>query len=84
MTLITDGLRSYHNAYNKEFFTQKTPRTKHVRNITFRGNRNNNKMERFNGEVRNREKTMRGLKTKDTPTLSGTKYSTTTLDRMKH
>ena len=32
---------------------------------------NNNKMERFNGEIRDREKTMRGLKTKDTPILQG-------------
>jgi hypothetical protein len=32
---------------------------------------NNNKMERMNGEVRDREKTMRGLKTKDTPILLG-------------
>jgi hypothetical protein len=28
-------------------------------------------MERFNGEVRDREKTMRGLKINDTPILSG-------------
>ena len=28
-------------------------------------------MERMNGEIRDREKTMRGLKTKDTPILSG-------------
>jgi hypothetical protein len=28
-------------------------------------------MERFNGEVRDREKTMRGLKKTDTPMLSG-------------
>jgi len=28
-------------------------------------------MERFNGEVRDREKTMRGLKKADTPILSG-------------
>jgi transposase-like protein len=71
LTLITDGLQSYNDAFKKAFFTQKAPRTKHVRNITFRGNRNNNKMERFNGEVRDREKTMRGLKTKETPILSG-------------
>lgn len=32
---------------------------------------NNNKMERMNGEVRDREKTMRGLKTKRTPILTG-------------
>jgi hypothetical protein len=32
---------------------------------------NNNKMERFNGEIRDREKTMRGLKDKDASILSG-------------
>jgi len=32
---------------------------------------NNNKMERFNGEIRDREKTMRGLKKDDTPILKG-------------
>jgi putative transposase len=32
---------------------------------------NNNKMERLNGEIRDREKTMRGLKTKDTQILAG-------------
>jgi len=32
---------------------------------------NNNKMKRFNEEIRNREKTMRGLKIKDTPILTG-------------
>ena len=30
---------------------------------------NNNKMERINGEIRDREKTMRGLKKKDTEIL---------------
>jgi hypothetical protein len=28
-------------------------------------------MERMNGEIRDREKTMRGLKTKETPILAG-------------
>lgn len=32
---------------------------------------NNNKMERINGEIRDREKVMRGLKEKDTPILQG-------------
>jgi putative transposase len=32
---------------------------------------NNNKMERTNEEVRDREKVMRGLKRKDTPILKG-------------
>jgi transposase-like protein len=72
MTLITDGLRVYHNALKKEFWTHKIEtRTKHIQHITLRSDHNNNKMERSNGEIRDREKTMRGLKTKETPILSG-------------
>ncbi len=69
---ITDGLRTYHDAYFKEFYTmKKETRTEHIRHITLRGDHNNNKMERMNGEVRDREKTMRGLKTNDTAILKG-------------
>lgn len=32
---------------------------------------NNNRMEKFNGEVRDREKVIRGLKKTDTPVLTG-------------
>ena len=32
---------------------------------------NNNKMERMNGEIRDREKVMRSLKKPDTPILTG-------------
>jgi putative transposase len=71
MTLITDGLPAYHDAYKKEFWTQKNPRTKHIRHIAIRGDKNNNEIERLNGEIRDRVKTMRRLKTKDTPILSG-------------
>jgi transposase-like protein/predicted SprT family Zn-dependent metalloprotease len=70
-TIITDGLPAYHDAYKKEFWTLKNPRTKHVNAIKFRGDMNNNKMERFNGEVRDREKVIRGLKKDDTPILKG-------------
>jgi transposase-like protein len=71
MTLITDGLPAYHDAYKKEFWTLRNPRTEHISAIRLRGNMNNNKMERFNGEVRDREKVMRGLKKTDTPILAG-------------
>jgi transposase-like protein len=71
MTFITDGLPSYNDAYKGEFWTNKGPRTQHIRHITLRGDHNNNKMERMNGEIRDREKTMRGLKTKDTAILTG-------------
>ncbi len=71
MTMITDGLPAYNDAYKKEYWTQRNPRTKHIRHIKLRGDHNNNKMERLNGEIRQREKTMRGLKRKDTPILKG-------------
>jgi transposase-like protein len=71
MTLITDGLPAYHDAFNKEFWTMKKPRTEHINAIKLSGDMSNNKMERFNGEIRDREKTMRGLKTKETPILTG-------------
>lgn len=73
-TLITDGLQSYKDAFNKEFFTAKLPRSQHISAIKLSGHgnlANNNKMERINGEIRDREKTMRGLKKKDTPILQG-------------
>jgi putative transposase len=69
--LITDGLPAYHDTYKKEFWTLKGPRTEHVRHIKFKGDMNNNKMERLNGEIRDREKVMRGLKKNETPILKG-------------
>lgn len=71
MTLITDGLPAYHEAYLKEYWTLKGPRTKHISYISIKRNRNNNKMERFNGEIRDREKVIRGIKKPETPILSG-------------
>ncbi len=72
MTFITDGLPAYNDAYKKEFWTQKKEtRTEHIRHIKLRGDIHNNKMERMNGEIRDREKTMRGLKKKDTQILKG-------------
>jgi len=70
-TFISDGLPAFHDAYKNEFWTLKNPRTKHVRHIKIKGDMNNNKMERFNGEVRDREKVMRGLKKDSTPILKG-------------
>jgi transposase-like protein len=70
-TLITDGLHSYHKAYLKTYWTHKGPRTEHVRHIRFKGDMNNNRMERLNGEIRDREKVMRGLKRADSPIVPG-------------
>jgi putative transposase len=70
--LITDGLRSYHNAWLKEFRTNRLEdSTTHIRHITLAGTHHNNKMERLNGEIRDREKVFRGLKKSDTPILTG-------------
>ena len=71
MTLVTDGLRAYEDAYKKEFRTLRKPRTEHIRHIKLKGDMNNNRMERLNGEIRDREKVMRGLKKEDTPILKG-------------
>jgi putative transposase len=65
--LITDGLPSYAKACEWAF-----DGTKHIRKITLKGKQhNNNKMERLNGEIRDREKTMRGLKRRRTTILRG-------------
>jgi hypothetical protein len=56
----------------KEFRTVKlADTTVHIHNITLEGKHNNNKMERLNGEIRDRERPMRGLKKTDTPILTG-------------
>ena len=71
-TLVSDGAPNFHEAYNKEFRTAKLEtRTEHIRHIRLAGDWNNNKMERMNGEIRDRERVMRGLETKDTPILKG-------------
>jgi len=64
---ITDDLPTYSVTAKRVF-----PKANHIRKIGFdRTVHNNNKMERMNGEIRDREKTMRGLKTKDTAILQG-------------
>ena len=70
-TLISDGAPNFHTAFNRELYTNKWPRTRHINHIRLQGDHNNNKMERMNGEIRDREKTMRGLKKVDTPILKG-------------
>jgi len=66
ITLTTDGLPSYAVASSQIF-----KGTNHIRQIQLKGQTHNNKMERMNGEIRDREKTMRGLKTTNTTILQG-------------
>jgi len=61
MAIVTDGLRAYQDAIPKEFFTQKGPRTQHVRIPNIRDRSNNNMVERLHGTIRQRNKVMRGL-----------------------
>jgi len=71
-TLVSDGAANFHEAYLNEFYTTRfETRTEHIRHIRLAGDYNNNKMERMNGEIRDREKVMRGLERKDSPILTG-------------
>lgn len=71
-TLITDGAPNFHEAYQQEFYTQRLEtRTEHIRDIRMDGTIHNNKMERMNGELRDRERVMRTLERPDTPILTG-------------
>jgi transposase-like protein len=65
-TLKTDGLPSFEESSKRMF-----PNANHIQHIRMQGDLNNNKMECMNGEVRDLEKTMRGLKTEETPILKG-------------
>jgi len=70
--VITDGLPAYRDAVQKEYRTnQGHSGAVHVREIALKGVVHNNKMERMNGEIRDREKVMRGLKTAQSPMLKG-------------
>lgn len=69
---ITDGLRSYNEAYKREFWArERSDRIVHIRHIRITGDMNNNKMERLNGEFRDREKVTRGLKKDNSPMFDG-------------
>ncbi len=67
---ITDGLPAYAKS-SKRVFGKKTNHVKHIHLAGKRDKDNNNKMERLNGEIRDREKVFRGLKKMDTGILDG-------------
>jgi transposase-like protein len=71
-TVITDGAFNFESAFQSAY---KRPiealMTQHIRHIHMKGDKNNNRMERFNGELRDREKVTRNLKKSDTPILAG-------------
>ena len=63
--VIHDGLPSYDKAFQKEFYTLKKPRVQNIRSISVRNEGLNSIVERVNGTIREREKVMRGMQTKD-------------------
>jgi len=68
--IVTDGLQSYNRAVRKEFHT-KIKETVHIKGVGLRHQRNNNHVERLHGTIREREKTMRAIKTEKTPIIEG-------------
>jgi hypothetical protein len=70
--IITDGAPNLHAGIEREFWREnKALVIQHVRHVRMSGDLNNNKMERFNDELRDREKVTRNLKNPSTPILAG-------------
>jgi transposase-like protein len=70
--IITDGARNFTAGIESEFWREKQALAlAHDRDIRFDGTIHNNKMERQNGEIRDREKVVRSVKKPDSPLISG-------------
>ena len=70
---VTDGLQAYETAFGHAFAPKNPlhPDCEHIREIHLRDQkRNNNIEERLNGEIRDREKTFRGLKKADSAIIA--------------
>jgi transposase-like protein len=63
--VIHDGLPSYNKAIQKEFYTLKNPRVKNIRSISVRHEGLNSVQERLNNTLRDKEKVMRGMNTRN-------------------
>ena len=68
---MTDRLQAYNEVLRKEYYTVKNGSPIYIRHIATDGDTNNNKMERLNGEFRDREKIMRGVKKDDSVIFDG-------------
>jgi transposase-like protein len=70
--IVTDGAMNFGAAVNDEFWREKRALAiAHDRDIRFGGEIHNNKMERLNGEIRDREKVVRGVKKPNGPFVEG-------------
>ncbi|HET6458796.1 MAG TPA: integrase core domain-containing protein [Nitrosopumilaceae archaeon] len=65
IAIIHDGLHSYNEAFEKEYHTMASPRTRNIRSVSVRHKGLNQKIERLNGIFRDREIVMRGMDHKD-------------------
>lgn len=63
--VIHDGLQSYNEAFKREYFTLQNPRVKNIRSVSVRNEGLNSRVERLNGTMRDREKVMRGMHSKE-------------------
>jgi transposase-like protein len=61
IAIVHDGLKSYNEAYWKEYYTHKNPRVKDIRSISVRHDGINQKVEALNGIFRTREYVMKGM-----------------------
>lgn len=61
IAIVHDGNPSYNEAYWKEYYTMGGKRVKNIRSISVRHKGLNQKVERLNGVMRDREKVMRGM-----------------------
>ena len=71
-TLITDGAPNFNSAFRHAYWRErKALAIQHVQEIRMDGKVHNNKMERMKGELRDREKVVRGIKKEDSPLITG-------------
>ena len=72
-TLISDGAANFHEAWGDHYRARNFlwKGTEHIRHIHMKGDRNNNRMERLNGTVRDREVAYRGIKKATSPLFDG-------------
>jgi len=64
--IVHDGLRTYDEAFQKEYFSLRNPRVQNIRSVSVRQEGLNSKVERLHGTIQEREKVMRGLQTRET------------------
>jgi putative transposase len=70
--IITDGAPNFNSAIRHAYWREnKAQAIRHIQDIRFQGQVHNNKMERMNGELRDREKVVRGVKKEESPLLTG-------------